>query len=113
MFGEGVKSSCQGGDYFQSSGSVKDKLKWQFMLYDRDGSGEISKEEMLSMFLTMCQHPHSEESVERKMEANEIERKAEEMFTNLDEDGDEKVTLDEFIKGCMSDEELLKQLSTS
>ena len=94
---------------------MKDKLKWQFMLYDRDSSGSISKEEMMSMFLMMCQQPNSEETdpMERKLEAKEIGRKAEELFRDLDEDGDEKVTLEEFINGFMTNEELMKQISSS
>ena len=85
------------------------------MLYDRDSSGTISKEEMMSMFLMMCQQPNSEEtdSMERKLEAKEIGRKAEELFRDLDEDGDEKVTLEEFINGFMTNEELMKQISSS
>lgn len=69
----------------------------------------------MSMFLMMCQQPNSEEtdSMERKLEAKEIGRKAEELFRDLDEDGDEKVTLEEFINGFMTNEELMKQISSS
>ena len=107
------ESFCQ-GSYFKGSGSVRDKLKWQFMLYDRDNSGSITKEEMMNMFLMMCQQPIAEETdpIERKLEAKEIGRKAEELFRDLDVDGDEKVTLEEFIKGFMTNEELMKQISS-
>ena len=31
-------------------GSVQDKLRWTFKLYDKDGSGEIDPEEMEDVF---------------------------------------------------------------
>ena len=77
-------------------------------------SGAISKDEMVSMFLMMCQDNQDEdqESLDRKLEAKEIARKAEELFNELDIDNDEVVTLDEFIKGCLANEDIIKHLST-
>ena len=34
------------------------------------------------------------------------------MFLALDEDGDGEVSQEEFIKGCLCDEELVRQLKT-
>ena len=42
----------------------------------------------------------------------DVARKAEEMFLALDEDGDGEVSQEEFIKGCLCDEELVRQLKT-
>ena len=69
---------------------------------------------MVSMFLMMCQDNQDEdqESLDRKLEAKEIARKAEELFNELDIDNDEVVTLDEFIKGCLANEDIIKHLST-
>ena len=66
------------------------------------------------MFLMMCQDNQDEdqESLDRKLEAKEIARKAEELFNELDIDNDEVVTLDEFIKGCLANEDIIKHLST-
>jgi len=33
---------------------VEEKLKWAFKLYDKDGSGEIDREEMEDIFIKLC-----------------------------------------------------------
>ncbi len=33
---------------------ARDKLKWAFKLYDRDGSGSITKDEMEDIFRKLC-----------------------------------------------------------
>ena len=76
------------------------------MLYDRDGSGEcklfrenpfmssfvgsITREEMKLIFVMMLEEPqHKElEPTEYKLAIKEIERKADDMFVELDADGD-------------------------
>ena len=40
----------------------------------------------------------------------DVARKAEEMFLALDEDGDGELSQEEFINGCLCDEELVRQL---
>ena len=63
-------------------------------MYDRDGSGSITTEEMKAMFVMMCQEPeHLDlEPMELKLVIKGIERMAEEMFHELDADGDGFVT---------------------
>ena len=73
---------------------MRDKLKWQFLMYDRDCPGSITSEEMRSMFVMLCQEPEHRdlEPMELKLNTNAIERMAEEMFSELDADGDGFVT---------------------
>merc|ERR1712079_105060 len=70
------------------NGTVQQKLQWLFKLYDKDGNGEISQEEMEDVFVKMCKivekteidhmkkHKKLEEE-ERKQKALALERKRE------------------------------------
>ena len=67
---------------------VQQKLQWLFKLYDKDGNGEISQDEMEDVFVKMCKivekteidhmkkHKKIEEE-ERKQKALALERKRE------------------------------------
>ena len=85
---------------------------------------------MVSIFLMMCQGEESEEEEGDKVAMEEvIKNKAEEMFINLDMDGDGELTeaninndiifltkcfnhhQEEFMTGCLSDEDLMRQLA--
>jgi len=85
------------------------------MLYDRDGSGAITIEEMKSMFVMMCHETaHNQlEPTQLKLYIKGLEQKAEEMFDELDADSDGFLTQDEFIDGCMQNEDLMKHLETT
>ena len=56
---------------------------------------------MTSMFLMMYQDPELSKA-EQKVAAKEIIGKAEEMFVELDLDGNGFVTLDEFVNGSLA-----------
>jgi len=85
------------------------------MLYDRDGSGVITMEEMKSMFVMMCQETEQNklEPTELKLFIKGLEQKAEEMFEELDADSDGFLTQDEFIDGCMQNEDVMKHLEST
>ena len=67
----------------QAKGSPEQKLRWQFRLYDKDGSGTVALWEMVDILVMIFQnHYNREESV----------AKAEQMFAHLDEDGNGDLT---------------------
>ena len=67
----------------KSTGSPEQKLRWQFRLYDKDGSGSVALSEMIEILVMLYQNTYSrEESVSR----------AEMMFAQLDEDGNGDLT---------------------
>ena len=57
---------------------------------------------MTSMFLMMYQDP-DQSKAEQKVAVKEITSKAEEMFVKLDADSNGFVTMEEFIRGSLSD----------
>ena len=75
-------------------------------------AGRISLTEMEDIFLILHKEENGEE-IENQEDMKDISRKAEDMFFALDEDGDGELTQEEFIRGCVADEDLMRQLNTS
>ncbi|XP_048864814.1 guanylyl cyclase inhibitory protein, partial [Brienomyrus brachyistius] len=84
-----------------TKGSPVEKLRWSFMLYDKDKDGSITREEMLEIMqavykmsvaasLTKPNPPTAEECTNR-------------IFVRLDKDNNAIISLDEFIEGAMDD----------
>lgn len=93
-------------------GSPEMKLKWQFQLYDKDRSGNINEEEFVQIFVQIYEGDDGDHSkTEEEKEA--VIEKAKDMFAELDDSGDGEVSQEEFIEGCMKDEDLVKMLSES
>ena len=90
-----------------SSGTPEEKLKWVFKLYDVDGNGTISQNEMTKVVQSMYDMLAPEES-KTDERANE---KAKEVFQQLDLNGDLVLSEDEFVKGCMMNEGLKRLLT--
>merc|ERR1719483_79929 len=86
-----------------SSGDPEEKLRWAFRMYDKDASGAIDLDEMVEIFCLMysLQGYTEEEATERAMK----------IFNTLDDNGDGSLVEDEFVKGCLADEELLDMLN--
>ncbi|XP_045137436.1 Kv channel-interacting protein 1-like [Portunus trituberculatus] len=84
-----------------SRGSLDDRLKWIFSLYDLNGDGCITRQEMTdvvqAVFDLMGKHtdtPVDEQTVGQKVET---------LFTTLDLNKDGVITLDEFTEACGRD----------
>jgi len=86
-----------------SSGKPEEKLRWAFKMYDKDSSGEIDVEEMVEIFCLMysLQGFSEEDATDRAMK----------IFNALDKNGDGCLAEEEFIKGCLADNELLDLLN--
>lgn len=86
-----------------SCGDPEEKLRWAFRMYDKDASGEIDLEEMVEIFCLMyaIQGYTEEEGAERAVK----------MFETLDKNQDGSLTENEFVKGCLADDELLNLLN--
>ncbi|XP_057341247.1 Kv channel-interacting protein 1-like [Microplitis mediator] len=95
-----------------SRGSVEEKLQWVFGLYDLDGDGLISKEEMLDVvgsIYEMLGRYTQPQILEPQLAAKEhVER----IFHLMDANKDGVVTIEELVQWCSKDEQLLQSLDT-
>ncbi|GIY00377.1 kv channel-interacting protein 4 [Caerostris extrusa] len=85
-----------------SRGSVVDKLQWIFGLYDINGDGYITKQEMLnivSAIYDMLGH-YTDPAVTEHSAREHVER----IFHQIDSNKDGVVTMDEFMEWCQKDE---------
>lgn len=90
-----------------SSRNPEEKLKWAFKLYDVDGNGSISQEEMIKVVQSIYDMLGSD-----TLEADKNARnRAKLVFGKLDTDGDKRLTEEEFIKGCLENDELKSLLT--
>ena len=86
-----------------ATSSPKDKLHWVFQMYDKDKSQTIQLGEMVELFGTL----YLNEGLEKDLAVD----RAMAIFSTLDVNNDGDVTEDEFVRGCLEDEDLVRALS--
>lgn len=86
-----------------ATSSPKDKLHWVFQMYDKDKSQTIQLAEMVELFGTL----YLNEGLEKDLAVD----RAMAIFSTLDVNNDGDVTEDEFVRGCLEDEDLVRALS--
>ena len=85
-----------------ATSSPADKLHWVFQMYDKDKSQTIQLGEMVELFGTL----YLNEGLEKDLAVD----RAMKIFATLDINNDGDVTEDEFVRGCLEDEDLVKAL---
>ena len=75
-------------------------------MYDKDGSGSIEMSEMVEILETVY-------IMEGVMSNNMAKQRAKQIFSELDVNGDGSITCDEFIAGCMKDDDMVKMLKSN
>ncbi|NXF42380.1 CSEN protein, partial [Nyctibius bracteatus] len=89
-------------------GTVQQKLKWAFNLYDINKDGYITKEEMLEIMKSIydmmgrCTNPPPRDTAP----AEHVEL----FFQKMDRNGDGVVTFEEFLETCQKDEDIMSSM---
>uniref|UniRef100_A0A915LR80 EF-hand domain-containing protein n=1 Tax=Meloidogyne javanica TaxID=6303 RepID=A0A915LR80_MELJA len=92
-----------------SRGNLDEKLQWAFKLYDLDGDGFISRQEMESIVSSINRMVG--DSVRLSDEDNSPEKRVERIFAMMDKNNDEQLTLEEFKEGAKADPSIVHALS--
>ncbi|KAK2579120.1 hypothetical protein KPH14_001291 [Odynerus spinipes] len=91
-----------------SCGTPEEKLKWAFRMYDVDGNGVIDIQEMTKIVQAIYDMLGACSS---NRPADSAEERTKNIFAKMDENHDGQLTQEEFLKGCLQDEELSKMLA--
>jgi len=90
-----------------SAGTAEEKLKWAFRMYDVDGNGVIDQDEMTKI----VQAIYDMLGAGATKPTDSAEERAKNIFSRMDDNGDGHLTEEEFLSGCMQDDELSKMLA--
>ena len=93
--------------HVNSAGTAKEKLTWAFRMYDVDGNGVIDPEEMLKVVQAIY-GMLNKDATEPMSDSDERARK---IFRRMDVNRDGLLTEEEFLRGCLEDDELSKLLA--
>ncbi|XP_035463348.1 calsenilin isoform X1 [Scophthalmus maximus] len=89
-------------------GSVTEKLRWAFNLYDINKDGYVTKEEMLAIMTSIydMMGRYTSPSVRDDSPFEHVEK----FFQKMDRNRDGVVTIDEFIETCQKDESIMASM---
>ena len=90
-----------------SAGTAEEKLTWAFRMYDVDGNGVIDPEEMLKVVKAIYGMLRQDATEPMSM----AEERARKIFLRMDVNRDGQLTEEEFLRGCLGDDELSKLLA--
>jgi len=92
-----------------SRGRLDEKLKWAFQLYDINGDGFITYDEMLQIVRSI--YRMTGDMVKLPADEATPEKRVEKIFKNMDRDQDAKLTFEEFVEGSKQDPTIVQALS--
>ncbi|XP_030748772.1 Kv channel-interacting protein 1-like [Sitophilus oryzae] len=87
-----------------SRGSLEEKLRWAFSLYDINGDGYITREEMTDIVSSV--YDLMGKLAEPCIDEDTVKEKVDRIFQKMDKNQDGVVTLDEFLECCKTDKDI-------
>ncbi|KAK6111997.1 Uncharacterized protein BM_BM18006 [Brugia malayi] len=93
-----------------SRGTLDEKLDWAFSLYDVDKDGYITKDEMGDIVEAI--HSMIGNIIELPKDEDTPEKRVAKIFSNMDNNLDGKLTLEEFKQGSKNDPCIVQALTT-
>ncbi|XP_037666021.1 recoverin [Choloepus didactylus] len=94
--------------HMTAAGRPEQKLEWAFALYDVDGNGAISKNEVLEIVRAIFKMTSPEDVKHLPDDENTPEKRAEKIWGFFGKKDDDKLTEEEFIEGTLANKEILR-----
>ncbi|XP_075222966.1 A-type potassium channel modulatory protein KCNIP1-like isoform X2 [Lycorma delicatula] len=92
-----------------SRGSLDEKLRWTFSLYDINGDGRITREEMTDIVTAI--YDLMGKFTDPSLEEGTVAAKVDRIFQKMDRNKDGVVTLEEFLECCTNDEDISRSMA--
>lgn len=92
-------------------GSREEKMKWAFKLYDLDGDGWITREELATVVHSVHCMMGLDSLSSTGGEEMSIEEQVERLFELMDKNKDGVISEEEFLEGCEKDESIKQSLA--
>ena len=96
-----------------TNGTLEEKLRWVFKMYDLDGDGYIGRDDLLEIVKSIYQMVGSSTLSNFPADETTPEDRTSKVFALMDTNKDDKISLDEFIVGAKGDQSILNLLRST